>query len=48
MSEFEMFSWKEWIECPNCGENDDVRISIRPRSVGLWCDRCDISSYYNA
>lgn len=43
----EIHLWKEWIECPNCGEKNDVGISIRPRSVGFWCGNCDTTSFYN-
>jgi len=47
MSDFEKHSWREWFECPNCGESDDVGLSIRPRSVGFWCGNCDTMSFYN-
>ena len=47
MSEFEQGEWREWVECPDCEKNDEVTISIRPRSVGIWCHRCDTNVFYD-
>lgn len=34
----------DWLECPYCG-NDEIRVSIRSRSVGFWCDECDSNDF---
>lgn len=37
----------DWLICPHCGNNDreSLSISVRPESVGFWCEQCDESDY---
>jgi sarcosine oxidase delta subunit len=39
----------EWISCPYCGnsDTDELSFSVRAESVGVHCNECENSDFYD-